>query len=179
MIQYLVNPLCLFLLVWSGVTTLYLGGAWHGIFPAPSPFTLALLFLNVVTFALGYLTWTLFHGLDASAESPPIASARPFTQKNMARALKFTLLMGVAVLALEMYRVVMIAHYFQTTWSDLVTQPKLFRMRMVAFIQDTLMQTRGTVMLLSVTSSLFSIGFVLLGVMLHLDATRRKYVYLF
>lgn len=178
MMQCLANPLCLFLLVWSGATTLYLGGAWHGIFPAPSSFTLALLFLNVVTFALGYLTWTLFRGLDASAESPPIASVRPFTHKAMARALKFTLLMGMAVLALEMYRVVMIARYFQTTWSDLVTQPELFRIRMVAFIQDTLMQTSGTVMLLSVTSSLFSIGFVLLGVMLHVDATKRKYVYL-
>lgn len=178
MMQCLANPLCLFLLVWGGAAGLYLGGAWRGMFPAPSTLTLALVLLNIVTFSLGYLTWTLFRGLDAGAELPPIAPARPLTQKAMARAMKFTLLMGVAVLALEAYRVVVIARHFQTTWSDLATQPELFRIRMVAFIQDTLLQTSGTVMLLSVTSSLFSIGFVLLGVMLHVDATKRKYVYL-
>jgi oligosaccharide repeat unit polymerase len=87
--------------------------------------------------------------------------------------------MGAAVLALEMYRVLVIAYYFQTTWLDLVTQPELFRIRMVTFIQDTLFQISGIVMLLSITSSLFSIGFVLLGVYLYLDQTRRKYLYLF
>jgi oligosaccharide repeat unit polymerase len=178
MMPCLVHPLCLFLLVWGGACVLYLGGVYHGMFSEPSTFTVALVSLNVVTFVLGYLTWTLFRGLDPAPANSTTVPARPFPPETLARALKFTLGMGVAALALEMYRVVAIAYYFQTTWLDLVTQPELLRVRMVAFIQETLFRSSGAVMLLSVTSSLFSIGFVLLGVFLYIDRTGRKHLYL-
>lgn len=176
--EALINPLALFLLVWGGAAALYLGGVLQGIFPFPSTVTIALVLLNVVTFTLGYLTWTLFRGLAPEMTDATIAPPRPLTSEVLTRALRFTLAAGVAALALEMCRVVMITYYFETTWLDLVTQPELFRIRMVRFIQDTLFQTSGVVMLLSVTSSLFSIGFVLLGVLLYLDRTGRKYLYL-
>jgi len=177
MTRCLVNPLCLFLLVWGVSTTLYAGGVYHGLFPFPAGLTVASVLLNVVAFSLGCLTWTLFRGLHPTpAEMPPVAG-RPLTAEALVRGLRVTLAMGVVALALEIYRVVTIAEHFATTWLDLVTHPELFRIRMVAFIDQSLFQTSATVMLLSIASSLFSIGFVLLGVLLYLDHKRRRYFY--
>jgi len=178
MIARLTNPLGLFLLIWGTATTLYLGGILQGMFPSPSALTLALMAMNVVTFTLGYLTWTLFRGLDSTRADLGTIPAWPLTRRTMTRALRFTFAMGLAALALELYRVVVIASRFNTTWTDLASHPELFRTRIVTFIGEGLYQTSGIVMLLSVTSSLFSIGFVLLGVLLHLDRTWRKYFYL-
>jgi oligosaccharide repeat unit polymerase len=178
MIESLVNPLRLFLMVWAVATTLYLGGVRAGMFPSPDVRTLAAVLVNVVTFCLGYLTWTLFQGLGPLPHGPTTLSARPLTSRAMARVLRLTLAMGMAALALEMYRVVMIASRFDTTWMDLVTHPELFRTRIVAFIGESVYQTSGAVMLLSITSSLFSIGFVFLGILLHVDRTKKKYLYL-
>lgn len=178
MMRCLVNPLCLFLLIWGGSTTLYAGGVCSGIFPSPAGLTVALVLLNVVTFTLGYLTWTLFRGLGAARETPVVSAQRPLTADAAARLLKFTLAAGVIALLLDMYRLGAIARYYNTTWLDLVTHPGLLRIRMVAFIGDNVFQTSSTVMLLSVTNALFWIGFVLLGVFLHLDRTWRRYLYL-
>lgn len=174
----LVNPLCLFLLVWGAATALYLGGVRSGVFPSPASLTLALVLLNVVAFSLGYLTWTLFRCLDPRPPAPAIGSGRLLTRRVMVRGLSITLAAGGIALLLEMYRLLVIARYFDTTWFDLVTHPDVFRARQVAFIEATLLRTSGVVMLLSITNSLFSIGFVLLGVFLRLDGTRRKYLYL-
>ena len=123
MMQCLTNPLGLFLLVWGGAAALYFGGVHQGMFPSPSMLTVALVSLNVVAFTLGYLTWTLFRGLDRRRRIwrplGPTAHAQ-----TMARMLKFTLAMGMAALALEMYRVVAIASRFDTTWRDLVNDPE-------------------------------------------------------
>jgi hypothetical protein len=61
MIQFIANPLCLFLMVWGGAAVLYLGGVLAGTFPSP----------------------------------------QPLTGKHLARALKLTLLMGLAILLME------------------------------------------------------------------------------
>ncbi|NLH42372.1 MAG: oligosaccharide repeat unit polymerase [Planctomycetes bacterium] len=177
MIRRLTNPLGLFLLIWGAAVILYLGGMHQGMFPSPLPMTVAMILLNVVTFTLGYLTWTLFRGLDPSPADIETIPARRLTPQAMGRMLKFTLAMGVAALALEMQRVLAIASRFDTNWRDLINDPEQFRIRIVAFITESLYQTSGTVMLLSITSSLFSIGFVLLGVLLHTDRTRKKYLY--
>ncbi len=75
MIRRLTNPLGLFLLIWGAAVILYLGGMHQGMFPSPLPMTVAMILLNVVTFTLGYLTWTLFRGLTRrrriSRRSPP------------------------------------------------------------------------------------------------------------
>lgn len=174
----LANPLGLFLLVWGAATTLYLGGVRSGVFPSPASLTLALVLLNVVAFSLGFLTWTLFRGLDPRPVGFATASGRLVTPDALARGLHCTLAVGGIALLLEMYRLEVIARYFDTTWLELVTHPDMFRIRQVVFIEANLLHTSGVVMLLSLTNSLFSIGFVLLGIFLRLDGTRRKYVYL-
>ncbi|MBP7052479.1 MAG: oligosaccharide repeat unit polymerase [Phycisphaerae bacterium] len=178
MIRCLVNPLGLFLLVWGTAGALYAVGVVNGMFVPPAVLTVASVLLSVATFSLGYFTWTLFHGLGARPETLTADWSRPLRQDSVARALNFALAAGGIALLLEGYRLVLIARHFDTTWFELVTHPGLFRIRLVTFIQENLFQASGTVMLLSITNSLFSIGFVLLGVFLHLDRTRRKYVYL-
>ncbi len=178
MIRWPVNPLCLFLLVWGMATALYLIGVGNGTFVPPDALTVALVLLNVVTFSLGYFTWALFHGLDPKPANLAPDGGRPLRRDALVRALNFTLAVGGIALLLEMYRLLVIARHFDTTWLDLATHPGLFRIRLVTFIGENVFRTSGIVMLLSITSSLFSIGFVLLGVFLHVDRTRRKYVYL-
>lgn len=178
MVDAVVHPLGLFLLVWGLATTLYLAGVRNEVFPSPTPLTLALVLLNVVTFSLGYLTWTLFRSLDPQPVGLPAGPGRFLTRDAVARGLRFTLAAGGIALVLEVYRLDVIARCFNTTWLALMTDPDAFRARHVEFIEANLFRVSGVVMLLSIANSLFSIGFALLGVFLRLDGTRRKYVYL-
>ncbi len=178
MMQCLVNPLCLFLLVWGVATASYAAGVWAGTFPFPGIVTVAAVLLSIVTFCLGYLTWSLFRRLEPEPADSLPALSQSLTVETLFRPLRFTLLMGVLALGLEMYRTIMIASYFETPWLDLVTHPELFRIQLVTYIGENIFRTSYVTMLLSLTSSVFSIGFVLLGVVLYLDPTGRKYVYL-
>ena len=190
MIRHLVNPLSLFLMVWGTATILYLSGVLAGTFPAPEPLTVELLLLSIGTFCLGYLTWSLFR--DLPPRLTPLALGRaghtagsasttcpPLTRDRLARALQIILLVGLVALGMELYRFAALASHFNTSWSYLVTHPARLRLRLVQFISASQFQTSATVMLLSLTNSIFSIGFVLLGVFLYRDRTRWKYVYLF
>jgi hypothetical protein len=189
MTQYLVNPLFLFLSIWGAATFLYLGGVVAGAFPWPQLLTVAALLLNFGTFCLGYLTWSLFRDLPprltklasrraANAAAGPDMACLPLTRDRLARALRIILLIGVAALALELYRLAVLAARFNTSWSYLVTHPSVLRLRLVMFIASNVFQTSGIVMLLSLTNSIFSIGFILLGLFLYLDRTWWKYFYL-
>ncbi len=191
MTQCLVNPLCVFLGVWGVATILYLGGIWAGTFPLPGSRAVAVFLLNVGTFSLGYLTWSLFQCLPLRSgragdltldsgvgESPIRVGLKPLTRRRLVLALQFTLLVGGAALLLEFYRLTLLAARFNTSWSYLITHPTVFRMRLVQFIGTNVFQTSSTVMLLSLTNSIFSIGFVLLGLFLYLDRTAWKYFYL-
>jgi len=175
---YLAHPLLVFLSVWGVTVTLYLAGVSAGTFPAPQALLGGVLLLNVVAFCLGYLTWSLFQALTPQRNEPPSIPARPLALRRMRQALAFTLLMGVAALALELYRVALLAAHFQIDWLYLVTHPSLYRLRLVLFIGSDVFQASSVVMLLSLTSALFSLGLVLLGASLYLDPTRWKYVYL-
>jgi len=177
-IESVLNPLGLFLLVWGVAVTLYASGVRNGVFPLPATLTVVSVPLSVIVFTVGYLTWTLFRGLDRDPTSLPSDAGRPLTRRAAARALNLILGVGGIALLLEMYRLDAIARHFDTTWFELLTHPDVFRARLMAFIGENVFQASGTVMLLSITNSLFSIGFVLLGVFLHLDQSRRKYVYL-
>jgi oligosaccharide repeat unit polymerase len=187
MMRCLVNPLCLFLGVWGAATILYLSGVLAGTFPAPRPLTVEALLLNLGTFSLGYLTWSLFQSLPRPADPERLLSdnswdsgarCRPLTRTHLVRALQFTLLAGIAALLMELYRLSVLASYFNTSWPYLVTHPAVFRLRLVTFIASNLFETSPTVMLLSLTNSFFSIGFILLGLFLYTDRTRWRYVYL-
>ncbi len=180
MTQCLVNPLCLFLLVWGTATTLYLGGVLAGTFPFPKPLTVGALLLNLGTFCLGYLTWSLFQNLTAAPPDlpPGFGSAPLLTRARLARALRLILLVGLVALGMELHRLAALASHFNTSWSYLVTHPATLRLRLVQFISGSMFQTSATVILLSLTNSIFSIGFVLLGLFLYLDRTWWKYFYL-
>ncbi len=178
MMECLVNPLLVFLAVWVMAGTLYVGGVLAGLFPSPGALTVGALLLNIVAFSLGYLTWTLFKNLVPAGLEPVRAPARPVTPERMERALAFTLLMGVAALLLMLYRVTVMAAYFHMGFLDLLRHPALLRFGLILFLERAVSQTSLMVKLISVTSSFFAIGFVLLGVFLRLDVTRRKYLYL-
>ena len=189
MIRHLVNPLALFLMVWGTATILYLGGVLAGTFPAPELLTVGAVLLSIGTFCLGYLTWSLFRelpprlarlapGRAVSTAGSESTTCPPLTRDRLARALQIILLIGLVALGMELYRFAALASHFNTSWSYLVTHPARLRLRLVQFIAGNIFQTSPTVMLLSLTNSIFSIGFVLLGLFLYRDRTRWKYVYL-
>ncbi len=185
MTAYVVNPLSLFLGVWGATVVLYFGGVLAGAFPWPQSLTVAALLLNFGTFCLGYLTWSLFRDLPPRLTGRAVRAATgggpvcpPLTRDRLARALRIILLIGLVTLVIEMYRLMALAAHFHTTWSYLLTHPSVLRLRLVMFMSATMFQTSLTVILLSLTNSIFSIGFVLLGLFLYIDRTRWKYFYL-
>jgi oligosaccharide repeat unit polymerase len=187
MTRYLVNPLYLFLGVWSTAAILYLGGVLAGTFPEPKPLTIGAVLLNIGVFSLGYLTWSLFQDLRSGAAGSGRGeadlrgrglTAPPLTRMRLVRALQVTLAVGLVALLMELYRLATLAAHFNTTWLYLLTHPEVFRLRIVMFISSSLFQTSSLVMLLSITSAIFSLGFVFLGLFLYLDRTRWKYFYL-
>ena len=56
--------------------------------------------------------------------------------------------------------------------------PGLLRLQLVRYIDASLSRIDLIPMLISLTSSLFAVGFVLLGVFLYIDETKTKYSYL-
>lgn len=178
MIEWLANPLLLFLTVWGTAGALYTAGVFAGTFPPPQVLTIGALLLNITAFSLGYLTWSAFKGLLPQKADPALPYGKPLTPERMQRALAFTLLMGVIALLLILYRVAVIAAYFDIGFLHLLTHPALLRLKVVTFIEAGVSQTSFMVMLISVTSGLFAVGFVLLGVSLHVDAMPRKHIYL-
>jgi oligosaccharide repeat unit polymerase len=177
-IRWATNPLLLFLAVWGMAITLYLGGVVAGLFPSPHALTVGALLLNVGTFSLGYLTWALFQGPAPQPPESLRAGLHPALSRQMQRALGFTLLMGVIALLLILYRVTQIAARSDTGFLELLANPPLLRFQLIEFIEWSAWQVSPTIMLTSLTSGLFAMGFILLGVFLRLDATARRYAYL-
>jgi oligosaccharide repeat unit polymerase len=178
MMQCLVNPLCLFLLVWGCAVGLYLAGVHAGIFPQPGLPALGAVGLNIAVFCLGYLTWALFKSGRPAPAAADLAQVRPLSPDRIRRALQFTGLMGLIALSLGFYRIAVIAAHSNAGFFSLLMDPRLLRVKLVTFIAANVFQTSGMVMLISITSSLFSIGFVLLGVFLHVSRARTRYLYL-
>jgi len=191
MMECLAHPLLLFLSVWGVTLALYLGGVLAGTFPSPHALTVGTLSLNLVTFPLGYLTWTLFKDLipldldrdpkrDTSrlGTHTPRPDAKLLTPRRMQRALNITLVLGVIALLLMLYRIALIAGYSHIDFWELVQKPRVLRFHLVRYIESGASKTSLMTMLLSLTSGLFAIGFVFLGVFLRLDETIRKYAYL-
>ncbi|MGE5293530.1 MAG: O-antigen polymerase [Solirubrobacterales bacterium] len=172
------NPLFIFAAVWSVVVTLYLAGVAGGLFLSPRPLTIGVLAINAVAFPLGYLTWTLFTGLVPQDAELPGACGRPATPERIQRALTVTLLAGVAAAVLMLYRVSVIAGQFNVGLADLFVRPQLLRLGLVMSFETAASRTSAIVQMIALTSGLFAIGFVLLGVFLYVDTTMRKYVFL-
>jgi len=178
MTRKLTNPLFLFLAVWTSAGMAYLLGIVTGLFPDVERATAGIVLLGILTFCLGYLTWTLFLNVRPPADKPIEAPPHMLSTERVARGLKFTFLMGLIVLALGFYRISMVASYFGDSFLDLLTHPVRLRQQLVLFISTSIFEVNHITMLISVTSSLFSIGFVLLGVFLALSRSIVRYVYL-
>jgi oligosaccharide repeat unit polymerase len=177
MTRYIVNPLLLFLAVWATAVALYAGGVHAGTFPSPQSALWVAVLLNVGGFSLGYLTWAVFQRSTPSA-GRALSEARVLSPEKIARMLQITGLMGLVALSLAVYRTTIIASRMGMSVRDLMTNPLLLRDGFAMFVTAGVFETSWIVMLNSITSSLFSIGFILLGVFLHVDAGRRKYAYL-
>jgi len=190
MTRYVVNPLFLFMAVWGTAVALYVGGVYAGTFPPPQSALWAAVLLNVGGFSLGYLTWAAFQRLLPRGEGVPplnrglpardttLFRARVLSPERITRMLQLAGLMGLVALSLGVYRTVVIASHLGMSLQELLTDPGMLRVGFAMFVTAGVFETSWIVMLNSVTSSLFSIGFVLLGVFLHVDAGRRKYFYL-
>jgi oligosaccharide repeat unit polymerase len=173
------HPLFLFLAVWSVALALYGAGVAAGTFPFPHALTIVALWLNIATFSLGYLTWALLRRPVAPCVGLLPHPRAPAPPRQIERALVFTLVMGMTALGLMLYRAAQMAVRSHTGLLQLLTSPYLLRSQLVEFIEASAWQTSPMVMLLSVSTGLFTIGFILLGVFLRLDGTFRRYVYLF
>jgi oligosaccharide repeat unit polymerase len=183
MIRRATHPLFLFLAVWGVALSLYLGGVVTGLFPAPHALTVGALLLNIGAFSLGYLTWSLLRKLapqriGANDYSPLRTDLDSLLSQRMQRALTFTLLMGVIALPLMICRIAQVAADSHTGLFELLTNPALRRDHVIESFVTGAWQTRPTIMLLSLTSGFFVMGFILLGVFLRVDTTARRYVYL-
>jgi len=177
MMRCMTNPLFLFLAVWTTAVGLYAGGVYAGTFPAPGSALWLAVLLNVGGFSLGYLTWAAFRRFLPPAELTP-SRARVLSPERIPRLLQLAGLMGLVALSLAVYRTSVIASHLRMSLRELLTEPGMLRVGFAFFVTAGVFETSWIVMLNSVTSSLFSIGFVLLGVFLHVDAGRRKYLYL-
>jgi oligosaccharide repeat unit polymerase len=178
MTRYLTNPLFLLVAVWTTAGGAYLLGVFSGLFPDLEPITAAAVLLSVLTFSLGYLTCVLLQRIMPPCASAPLLPSQPLEINRLARHLRFTLLMGLLAMLLGLYRVVVIASYFDSSFFELITHPDLLRFRLVMYIEASLSRISIIPILISLTGCFFAIGFVLLGVYLYIAKGIVKYLYL-
>ncbi len=179
MAEYLVNPLFLYLTVWSTATFLYVAGTYSGLFPQASPQVLGTLLLNVGTFTLGYLTSSVFGRLSEPQNDLLAPQGVALTRERLKWSLRITLFCGVISLLLCAARLVLVAKASGLDPLQLVADPDLCRRKLVAYVGAGVGETRWTTIAISAASSLFSLGFVLLGILVYAGRRRRRYLYLF
>ncbi|MBN1361927.1 MAG: oligosaccharide repeat unit polymerase [Sedimentisphaerales bacterium] len=175
--RWLTNPLFLYVAVWTTAGTLYLLGIRAGMFPDLESITAVAVLLSLGAFALGYLTWAFFHRLSPTDETPAPAG-RTLGSTRIARWLKLSLLMGIIAMALGLYRVAVIAAYFDVSFAFLITHPGWLRLWLVIYLGMSHAHIDFIPVLISLASSLFAVGFVLLGVFLCISRSFVRFVYL-
>jgi len=177
MTGYLVNPLFLYLAVWVSVATLYTGGVWTGLFPPTAPQIPWAVLLNVATFALGYLTWnTLDRRRAWNGMLPPTAS-RPPTIRKLKKYLHVTLCFGLLAVVLCMVRVVILAETHDIELRRLLADTALWYNTLTGVITPDMIGMRLCTIGITLADSIFSIGFVLLGILIYVGRSRRRYGY--
>ncbi|MFN2157434.1 MAG: O-antigen polymerase [Anaerolineae bacterium] len=178
MVESFVNPLFLYLLVWCVATALYVVGACAGVFPRYVPQVVWVVVLNVGAFTLGYLTAHMLGLLGPQRGDLPGSQGIPVTAERFRRYLKATLACGVLALLLCTLRLVIVVARSEFTLPQLASNLDLLRGRLVDYVNSGVNRTRLTTMAISITSSLTSLGFVLLGLLLYVGRRRSRYVYL-
>jgi oligosaccharide repeat unit polymerase len=173
--QYATNPLFLFLTVWGIATAFYLAGVQVHLFPHGIPETMWAVLLNVATFSLGYLTWNLW--TRAKAPNPEMLSSRgvPLTARRLKTSLYITLGFGLLLIGLCLTRLVILSRMFQVDLRSLVEHPTLCRRLITIPITPEMYAIRLCTIAITLTSSFFSVGFVLLGILLYLGRGWRRY----
>jgi oligosaccharide repeat unit polymerase len=174
-IDLLANPLFLFLTVWGSATLLYLGGVSANLFPRDVPDVTWIAFLNVLTFSLGYLTWSMLacpRPLGHEMDSTP---GVPLTARRLRTALNTTLVFGLIAVALCAARLVILSRMYQIDLTRLLWNPRLWRRVVTAVITSSMYEIRLCTIAITLTSSIFSVGFVLLGILLYVGRGRRRY----
>lgn len=177
MAKCIVNPLCLFLGIWVGATVLYLGGVYAGLFPRGTPGATGAIFLNIIAFTLGYLTWSTFCRLDGQREGALAASGVPLTTARFKTSLNVTLVFGLIAVGSCAVRLVALARTHQIDLLDLVSDPVLCRRTVTAFVDQRAYIIRLCTIVITVASSIFSIGFVFLGILVYFGRSWRRYGY--
>ncbi len=171
------NPLFLFLASWSAALVAYAAGVSFGISPRGLGPVLGVVLLNVTAFSLGYLTWT---GICQMHPVPrrPAAPGVPLTAGRMKWSLRITLAFGFVALGLCLYRLVLVASYSKVAPLELLMDPLLWRRKLVVFVGEGLYETRLSSVATSISYSIFSVGFVFLGIWMYLGRSWTRYVYL-
>ncbi len=176
MTRYFVNPLFLYLAVWASVVVLYVAGVTTQMFPAPAPQIYWAVTLNVATFALGYLTWSLLGHIQSDDDLLDAPADMPLTAAALKSYLNVTLFFGLLAVGLCAARVVILARTYQIELPYMVGSPYLWRKTLTNPITPDMTGIRLCTIGITLASSIFSIGFVLLGILLYFGRRRRRYV---
>jgi oligosaccharide repeat unit polymerase len=177
MAEWIVHPLFLYLAVWGSVTCLYLAGVGTGLFPSGAWPTVGIVLLNVLTFSLGYLTWTMLCCSRTEEEGLSVSAGVPLTAGRLRLALRIALLSGVAAAGLCTVRLVALADTNGVSLPMLLSDPSLCRQVLTTYIDQSVYETQLTTMAISLASSVFSVGFVLLGILLYFGRGRKRYLW--
>jgi len=175
MARYLVNPLFLYLAIWVSVTVSYVAGVNKAFFPAPTPRVYWAVGLSVATFVLGYLTWNLIRRTKTDPDRLYWSAAPVLSAKLLRRYLRITLVFGLLAVAFCALRVVVLARTHEIDLLRLVTDSILWRETVTRPITPDMIGMRACTIAITVTCSIFSIGFVLLGILLYLGRDRWRY----
>lgn len=175
MTRYLVNPLFLYLAVWISVTGLYVAGVNAEFFPSPSPLIWWAVALNVTAFSLGCGTWGLWRRRTTDGAECCAFADSALTAQSLRRYLKITLLFGVLAVALCAVRVAVLAWTYEIELSRLIASSHLWRQTLTRPIAPNMMAARLCTIAITVTCSVFSVGFVLLGILLYLGRGRSRH----
>jgi hypothetical protein len=177
MAGWIVNPLFLYLTVWGSVTCLYLAGVGMGLFPSGGWSAVGIVLLNVLTFSLGYLTWDMLCRPEREEDGIRAPAGVPLTAGRLSLSLKITWLCGVVAVGLCAVRMVALSRAYQISLPGLVSDPSLCRRILTSYIDQTVYETKLTTMAISLSSSMFSVGFVLLGILLYFGKRRSRYLW--
>jgi oligosaccharide repeat unit polymerase len=177
MAEWAINPLFLFLTVWVGVTGLYLAGILTGLFSNSSPDVFGVVFLNIAGFSLGYLTWNMLCCRGAGTDITYASAGTPLTVRRLKVSLHITLICGLIAVGMCLKRMIMLSETYNTSLINLMYDPNLWRRILTTYIDQSVYETRLTTMLISLSSGMLSIGFILLGILLYFGRRWTRYLY--
>jgi oligosaccharide repeat unit polymerase len=176
MAEWAVNPLFWFLAVWGVATGLYVAGISMGLFPDAAPGPLWVILLNVVTFSLGYLTWNALCRLEPEDCAIPTSCGVPLTAKRLKASLWITMACGLVTVAMCGARVVVLSNSSGISLSRILSDPDLWRRMLTSYIDRGVYETRLMTIAISLSSGIFAVGFVLLGILLYIGKSRTRYL---